>query len=358
MKVLYGRNVNELYVKGLQELSDWGVHETSRNGDVVVSPLPVTSVYERPCERVLLCRPSANPFFHLMESLWMLAGRDDVAFLNHYISDFGKRYGDEDSIHGAYGHRWRHALGFDQLEVVVQRLQANPQDRQCVVQMWDATSDHGVLFVGGGSEDLRGEWKDRPCNTHVYLRVRETLSTDAQQFGTTNKFLDLTVCCRSNDIVWGAYGANAVHFSMLQEYLAGRIGVGVGRMYQVSNNYHGYISELDKIGDPEAISINACYANDGIQPVPIGTDWEHWDDDLKKFMTWHDAVWRGAVLASWVTMPHYWNDWFADVAGVMVCAYHAHRRGVNQETTNRYLEVMTAPDWQLACRSWLEARRK
>jgi thymidylate synthase len=53
--------------------------------------------------------------------------------------------------------------------------------------------------------------------------------------------LDLTVLCRSNDVVWGAYGANAVHFSVLQEYLAGRIGVDVGVMYQFSNNYHGYV---------------------------------------------------------------------------------------------------------------------
>ena len=33
-----------------------------------------------PCERVLLYpERNANPFFHLYESLWMLAGRNDVA---------------------------------------------------------------------------------------------------------------------------------------------------------------------------------------------------------------------------------------------------------------------------------------
>ena len=43
-----------------------------------------------------------------------------------------------------------------------------------------------------------------------------------------NGRLQMTVHCRSNDIIWGTYGANAVHFSILQEYVAARIGVDLG----------------------------------------------------------------------------------------------------------------------------------
>lgn len=64
---------------------------------------------------------------------------------------------------------------------------------------------------------------------------------------TDQLVLDLTVCCRSNDAIWGAHGANAVHFSILQEYLAARIGVGVGKLYQLSNNYHGYLDKMQPL---------------------------------------------------------------------------------------------------------------
>jgi hypothetical protein len=50
----------------------------------------------------------------------------------------------------------------------------------------------------------------------------------------------MTVCCRSNDMLWGAYGANVVHFSILQEVIAIELGVGIGVYRQVSNNFHLY----------------------------------------------------------------------------------------------------------------------
>jgi hypothetical protein len=47
---------------------------------VLVSQTPVVTCYSAPTQRVLFSpMRDANPFFHLMEALWMLAGRDDVA---------------------------------------------------------------------------------------------------------------------------------------------------------------------------------------------------------------------------------------------------------------------------------------
>ena len=52
-----------------------GKRKDSRNGPVLEFPEPVLICYNRPVERVLFY-PSrdANPFFHLMEGLWMLVG--------------------------------------------------------------------------------------------------------------------------------------------------------------------------------------------------------------------------------------------------------------------------------------------
>ena len=247
MFIVHVQNVAEALPIGVDLLLRNGVWNDSRAGRALVAPSPVVTVYEKPTDRVLLSAVrDANPFFHVAEAMWMLAGRDDSAFLDTFVRDFGARFADEGVIHGAYGHRWRKTFHFDQLDAVVAKLRFNDQDRQCVIQMWDC-----VPKFDEGSSDLLGGWKDRPCNTHIYLRVRGDRGQTDHGNGNVqdydNRVLDMTVCCRSNDIILGAYGANAVHFSFLHEYLAARIGVGVGTYYQFSNNYHMYEHEMDRL---------------------------------------------------------------------------------------------------------------
>lgn len=214
--VIKVRNVNDAVHEGFWWLKTAGVDEDSRNGPVRVAPGPVVTEYSHPRERVLFdADRDANAVFHLLESLWMLAGRNDSASLLPYNARMAAYAEASGTIHGAYGYRWRQKFGFDQILAIVQELKAKPTSRQCVLQMWHATLDLGV------------DAKDRPCNTHVYFQVRD------------NK-LQMTVCCRSNDALWGAYGANAVHFSILQELMASAIGVGVGAYTQFSNNFHAY----------------------------------------------------------------------------------------------------------------------
>ena len=91
MKVINARNVNDALAAGLRYLWAEGIPETSRNGPVLVAPTPVTTVYSHPTERVLLSPTrDANPFFHLMESLWMLAGKNDIALPVQFNKRFGQ----------------------------------------------------------------------------------------------------------------------------------------------------------------------------------------------------------------------------------------------------------------------------
>lgn len=367
MQVLTGRNVNSLWPGGMLLLEQHGETQQSRNGPVRVAPWPVVSVYERPQERVLMdSARDANPFFHLMESLWMLAGRDDALFLNRYVGDFGKRFGDGPDearfIHGAYGHRWRRGMGFDQLESVVSKLKKNHDDRQAVIQMWDAECRPDNKFIGThGHNDLDGDWKDRPCNTHVYLRVRGDRGMQDHGNGNVtdydNRVLDITVCCRSNDIVWGAYGANAVHFSVLQEYLAGRIGVGIGRMYQFSSNYHGYTDVLKKYGDPMMLHLATDpYARNEVQAMPMGTDWTMWDEDLRRFMEWHDGTVWHAERDEYPPLA-YSNAWFARTATPVAVANRLWKLG-HREKAIDVAHCIESTDWRFACVQWMARRMK
>ena len=176
----------------------------------VTLPEPVLLEIARPDERVVACpERDANPFFHLVEAMWILAGRNDVktlAMFNNRMRD----YSDNGlTFHGAYGYRLRLTQGVDQIAVAIQALRKNPGSRQVALQIWDARLDLG------------SQSKDIPCNDFVFLRVRNTLAG--------GNVLDLSVANRSNDVIWGAYGANAVQFAFLQEYIAAHLGWGIGR---------------------------------------------------------------------------------------------------------------------------------
>ena len=70
------RNVNEALPVALQMIQAYGQPAESRGMHTLRVPGPVYTIYERPEERVLFdAVRDANPFFHLIESLWILGGR-------------------------------------------------------------------------------------------------------------------------------------------------------------------------------------------------------------------------------------------------------------------------------------------
>lgn len=228
MFVITARNVNDAYRKGLRLMSRESTPRPSRNGPVLRVDVPVSTVYAVPCERVLFdAQRNANPFFHLFEALWMLNGNNDTDTLDHILPSFKQFSDDGATFHGAYGYRWRRwpvyrSSGYiqsaDQLEVIIRMLQRDPTSRRAVIGMWDPV------------RDLDATTKDVPCNDIVKCSIDD-------------EHLDIQVFCRSNDIIYGCYGANAVHLSMLHEYLASMIGVKVGCYTQISCDYHAYLEQ-------------------------------------------------------------------------------------------------------------------
>lgn len=333
MIVIHARNVQSALPEALHRLRLQGVERDTRNGPVRMFPTPVTTVYEQPCERVLFWpQRDANPFFHLYESLWMLAGRNDVESVANFVQNMRNFSDDGKTFHGAYGHRWRVHFNIDQLHAIMLILKNNKNDRRCVLQMWDARTD------------LAREGKDFPCNLSAVFQVNH------------NGQLDMTVYNRSNDIIWGAYGANAVHFSYLQEYVARFVGVPVGRYYQVSANFHAYkdkLEQVEQLADQAAQPYEPVadpYAIGAVEPFPLmQIPVNEWENDLLMFLS------RGPVLGLR-------DPFFRKVASPMVQAHQLFKqrqRGAERfqaalEMTNK----IAATDWKLACRQWLERRQK
>lgn len=328
MYTIEARNVNDALVKGMNLLGTRGDWRPSRNGRVRVVPGPVTTTYLKPRERVLFShKRDANPFFHFAESIWMMAGRNDVEMLAKFVKRMKTFSDDGKTFHGAYGHRWFYHFGMNQIERIVEMLKDNPDDRRCVLQMWDCTVDLGR------------QGKDVPCNTHIYL-TRDKMGA-----------LDMTVCCRSNDAIWGAYGANVVHMSFLQECVAGFIGCKVGMYYQISNNFHAYEDVFTNLTMKKGPLWSDCqYTINSMEPYPIvdiALGREKWYEDLTTFLhTDNVAAFRHAF--------------FAQVAIPIFRAHQAYREHRGLARYDVALEVVSqcrAEDWKMACSLWLERRR-
>lgn len=335
---IHALNVNDAYATALRRLKFDHTVEESRNGPVWVFKEPVMTIYDRPLERVLFSPlRDANPWFHVMEALWMLAGRNDVAWPAYFAKNIANYSDDGRILWGGYGARWRSWFGYDQLPAIINELKLNRSTRRCVLTMWDANEnpdDIGQVTDADLHRAMNGG-KDVPCNTHIYFDVRQGA-------------LNMTVLCRSNDLYWGCYGANAVHFSFLQEFMAAAVGVPVGIYRQFSNNLHLYTNVVS----PDRLD-------------ELATDTEASNEYLKQDIAHYPLVqfaadvWL-AELDVFMGDPRnldrykFKEPFFPEVATPMYYAWWLRKQG---RTAEIIADEIAALDWRIACNNWL-ARRK
>ena len=322
MLSITGSNVNEVFYKAILHFKACSLIESKPRGERRLQyPTPVASMYLQPMQRVLFSPArDANPFFHFMESLWIIGGRADVAWLEQWLKRI-KEYSDNGkTFHGAYGARIRR---HGQLASVLHRLRTEKDTTRAVLQIYDAIID----------SDYTG--KDMPCNCTIF-------------FGLQNNKLNITVANRSNDMIWGAYGANVVQFSMLQEYMAGVLGCEVGWYVQISNNAHIYPDNeaTKRVFDAlfQQILVDP-YEYQDVKPMSLGVkeDPELWNHELHLF------------LQGWLGM--YKTPFFATVANPMRMAHTYYRQGNLTEAIG-VCGAIAAEDWSLACYEWLQRREK
>jgi hypothetical protein len=333
MHIIRVGNVNEALYRGVQLMAEGaGLLVAPRGARTLEWPEPVATVYEKPIEKVLFNKVrDANPFFHFFESLWMLAGRNDVEFVKFFNKRMSEYSDDQEVLYGAYGFRWRNHFRDDQLDAIAKLLKNDPTSRRAVLAMWDADSD--MLMKQG---------KDIPCNTHVYFKLR-------------NNQLNMTVCNRSNDMVWGAYGANAVHMSFLLEYMALRLNVNVGVYTQISDSFHVYLEgpggELwSKLMREQSLLADNHYDTRLVQPYPItqgGAEADDFEEDLTDFFAGWDQ------RAGEEQQPDHMEFRTPFFNNVVTPMFRAWRTKNVTECAN-----IAASDWRLACTEWFDRRKK
>ena len=318
------------------------VKTSSRVGEVLQLIEPVTITYHFPLQRVLFNEArDANPFFHLMESLWMLGGRRDIDPMAYYAANYREcvQDGDNPNANGAYGYRWRkplntpastvlHLQDCDQLKVIVEQLKSKPESRRVNLQMWTVLDDLMKIDTS----------KDVCCNTNAFFLINRGK-------------LDMTVCNRSNDLIWGALGANVVHFSFLQEYLAAHIGVEAGVYNQFTNNLHVYTSRFEPekwLADTTPDYYNRLPRLNGVKLV---ADPKTFDRELKVF----NDEWLAVDLSpSWEAT--FKEPFFQTVAKQAAMAFRFHKKR-DYANAIGWANDIAADDWRTACVGWLRRRK-
>lgn len=212
----------------LDEVLRDGVTEDSRNGqtkELIMQQVTLTDpdlYITTPGRKVSL--PA-----QIAETMWLLAGRNDIEWLSHYLprakdfSDDGKTW------RGGYGPRlrkWptsdRHdgyrqvgdADQVDQLAHVVKLLQDDPTTRRAVLNIYNPQVD-------------TEPGKDIPCNNWVHLLPRDGV-------------LHGHVAIRSNDLFWGWSGINAFEWTALLQVVAGLTGLQPGSITFSISSLHLY----------------------------------------------------------------------------------------------------------------------
>jgi len=312
-----GRNAPQAYVEGLLKFRICGQLEQTRNGEAIVLPAPTFLTIQFPEERLLNCPVRhANPFFHCMEFVWMMAGSNDAG----WISQFNKRissYADDGVLRGAYGWRWANPIF--QITQQIELLKKDPGTRQAVLSMWDPVYDGACALTS-----------DRPCNTHIYFRVDETDS------------LNMTVCNRSNDFVWGMLGANVVHMTLLQELMASAAGFQLGMFHVFSNNCHLYtnLPHFESVYNT-TLDVDIYKGVDRCEELlPIlagGVTYQEFMAECEEFLL-------GAA-----TFKSEWLQWVA------LPIKNAYLSKSNSQERWDHINRIISPDWHIVCHDW--ARR-
>ena len=160
----------------------------------------------------------------IAETMWILAGRNDVEWLANYLPQAPRFSDDGKTWRGGYGPRLRKFAGIDdnidQLKHIIDLLREDPTTRRAVFAIYDPAVDSAP-------------GKDIPCNNWVHFLARDGK-------------LHAHVAIRSNDAMWGWSGINSFEWSILTQVVAAYAGLMPGTITYDISSLHLYERHYDK----------------------------------------------------------------------------------------------------------------
>lgn len=252
------RNATFAFVRELEQVLERGRPITVR-GKATHELLARTVSLAEPLERFITVPGRRNdPFAVIAETMWVIAGRDDLEFLSRYLGRATDFSDDGATWRGGYGPRLRNWQGVDQVDEIRKLLLEDPESRRAVAVMFDPARD-----FDNSSQDV-------PCNNWLHFMLRDGR-------------LDLDVVIRSNDILWGFSGINTFEWSVLHELMAYWLDAKVGTANFFISSLHLY--------DEYEERAKACLSGfdersgyeSGCSSSTFATDWDRFGELLDRW---------------------------------------------------------------------------
>lgn len=251
------KNITYSFVAALEKILNNGTVVMTR-GFEQIEILSQLLQIQSPQERVIVVPHRNNNIFALIaETMWVLGGRDDLAYLNHYLpraidfSDDGKTW------RAAYGPRLRNWNGVDQFKEIARIISEDNNTKRAVMAIFDPQKDYV-------------ETKDVPCNNWLHF-----MSRDGK--------LHLNVTVRANDAVWGFGGINSFEWSILQEMMAFWTGNAVGQLSWFVGTLHVYKRHYKTAAKILNAFQHKTLYDFGIESPKFSTPFSQFDHELKRF---------------------------------------------------------------------------
>lgn len=207
---VYRDALKNIWENGIEELNERTGHKTKAIPGLTLE-IPPGSGFP-----LLTLRKIPLKLF-IAEQVWFISGsRRPSEFLHNFTHIWDDFTNIDGVVSTAYGWRWRHHFGRDQLKLLVELLQKEPSSRHGVVITWDPKDD-GL--------SLRKK-KNIPC---PYTFVVNIIGGQ----------LHMHNIVRSNDMILGC-PHDVAGFALLQRFLAAKLGVRVGKYTHSISNAHIY----------------------------------------------------------------------------------------------------------------------
>lgn len=315
--MLSADNVDELLINSLRHVERNGNNEESRWGPARTG-WPLLTELQNPRQRVVL-NPVRRwpPWLYLMEGLYVFISHNRTELMARYSKEY-QRYDQDGAIAADYGERFTSWFKYDQLDSVVTRLKDAPHDRRYYLALWDPSHDSYIF-----------QHPIVPCNVGIQFRYLCGLNC--------------YVFNRSNDLLWGMFGANSMQFSMLLEVIAYSTGLKLGRLYQYTTTPHYYTDgrpgELVK-----ALLANGPMSRTAGAPIPIELDLYEMQDGMNRIVT---------MLETDSPLSFVRQRWLNDVALPVLRCHRAYREKQWREYL-RQAAHCACPQWQSALILYLE----
>jgi len=175
-------NIEEQYLGLMSGVLHGGKPKDDRTGTGTLSVFGRTIEHDMALGFPLLT--TKRVFFNnaIVETLWILQGRSDLAYLEqggvkYWRPDYERSGRTDGTLGRVYGVQWRDFNGIDQLKNLLSEIESNPTSRRLMVSAWNPADMHDMalppchygfqVYINDGKLDLM--WQQRSVDIFLGL---------------------------------------------------------------------------------------------------------------------------------------------------------------------------------------------